>query len=200
MNEEIVKAITASLKVGIGQVQNTLALLEEGNTVPFIARYRKEATHGLDEEQILYIQKQYEYQVKLAERKENVLKLIAEQGKLTEELTKAVNDCTKLSQVEDLYRPYAQKKKTRAAVAIKAGLQPLADWMLALPETGDLKEEAGKYVNETIKTAEDAIQGAQDIIAEVISDDAKLRWAFKDTINQAGVLVTKNKKDAVDEN
>ena len=200
MNEEIVKAITASLKVGIGQVQNTLALLEEGNTVPFIARYRKEATHGLDEEQILYIQKQYEYQVKLAERKENVLKLIAEQGKLTEELTKAVNDCTKLSQVEDLYRPYAQKKKTRAAVAIKAGLQPLADWMLALPETGDLKEEAGKYVNETIKTAEDAIQGAQDIIAEVISDDAKLRWAFKDTINQAGVLVTKKKKDAVDEN
>ncbi len=201
MNDEIIKAITASLKVGLDQVKNTLALLEEGNTVPFIARYRKEMTKGLDEEQILYIQKQFDYQVKLKERKENVLKLIAEQGKLTEELTKAVNDCTKLSQVDDLYRPYAQKKKTRAAMAIKAGLQPLTDWMLALPTEGDIKAEAAKYVNEdTVKTVEDAIQGAQDIIAEIISDDAKLRWSFKDTIIQAGVLVTKKKKDAVDEN
>ena len=201
MNDEIIKAITASLKVGLDQVKNTLALLEEGNTVPFIARYRKEMTKGLDEEQILYIQKQFDYQIKLKERKENVLKLIAEQGKLTEELTKAVNDCTKLSQVDDLYRPYAQKKKTRAAMAIKAGLQPLTDWMLALPTEGDIKAEAAKYVNEdTVKTVEDAIQGAQDIIAEIISDDAKLRWSFKDTIIQAGVLVTKKKKDAVDEN
>ncbi|NCB32537.1 MAG: RNA-binding transcriptional accessory protein [Erysipelotrichia bacterium] len=201
MNDEIIKAITASLKVGLDQVKNTLALLEEGNTVPFIARYRKEMTKGLDEEQILYIQKQFDYQVKLKERKENVLKLIAEQGKLTDELTKAVNDCTKLSQVDDLYRPYAQKKKTRAAMAIKSGLQKLADWMLTLPEEGDLQKEASAYVNEdTVKTVEDAIQGAEDIIAEIISDDAKLRWSFKDTINQAGVLVTKKKKDAVDEN
>jgi len=200
MNEEIIKAIAASLKVGLGQVNNTLALLEEGNTVPFIARYRKEATHGLDEEQILFIEKQYQYEVKLAERKENVLKLIAEQGKLTDELRNSVNACTKLSQVEDLYRPYAQKKKTRAAVAIKNGLQPLADWLLSLPETGSLEEEAAKYVNEAVPSAEEAIQGAKDIIAETVSDDAKLRWAFKDTILQAGVLVTKLKKDAVDEN
>ena len=123
MNEEIILAITADLKISVAQVKSTLALLEEGNTVPFIARYRKEATHGLDEEQILAIEKQYTYQVKLAERKENVLKLIGEQGKLTDEIKKSVAECTKLSQVDDIYRPYAQKKKTRAAVAIKNGLQ-----------------------------------------------------------------------------
>ena len=200
MNEEIIKAISAQLKITIDQVQNTLSMLEEGNTVPFIARYRKEQTKGLDEEQILYIQKQYEYQVKLKERKENVLKLIEEQGKLTDEIRKSVNDAEKLSQVEDIYRPYAQKKKTRAATAIKLGLQPLADWMMALPEEGSLEEEAAKYVSEDVKTAEDAIQGAKDIVAEAVSDNAKQRWAFKDVIMKAGVLKTALKKDAKDEN
>ncbi|HCK88900.1 MAG TPA: RNA-binding transcriptional accessory protein, partial [Erysipelotrichaceae bacterium] len=113
MNTEIISRIAAEKSIGLDQVQNTLSLLEEGNTVPFIARYRKEATKGLDEEQILYIQKQYEYQQKLAERKEDVLRLIEEQGKLTDEIRKSVAECTKLSQVEDIYRPYAQKKKTR---------------------------------------------------------------------------------------
>ena len=117
MNEEIIRSIAAELKVNLSQVKNTLSLLEEGNTVPFIARYRKEQTHGLDEEQILFIQKQYDYQLKLAERKENVLKLIAEQGKLTDEIKKSVEECTKLSQVEDIYRPYAQKKKPRGKPA-----------------------------------------------------------------------------------
>ena len=200
MNENIIQAIAAELKVQLSQVENTLSLLAEGNTVPFIARYRKEATKGLDEEQIFYIQKQYEYQQKLAERKENVLKLIEEQGKLTEEIKQSVIECTKLSQVEDIYRPYAQKKKTRATTAIKNGLQPLADWMLALPSEGSLEAEAEKYLSETVPTVEDAIQGAKDIIAEVVSDNAKQRWAFKDTIMQAGVLQTKLKKDAVDEN
>ncbi|WP_298637771.1 Tex family protein [uncultured Solobacterium sp.] len=200
MNENIIQAIAAELKVQLSQVENTLSLLAEGNTVPFIARYRKEATKGLDEEQIFYIQKQYEYQQKLAERKENVLKLIEEQGKLTEEIKQSVIECTKLSQVEDIYRPYAQKKKTRATTAIKNGLQPLADWMLALPTEGSLEAEAEKYLSETVPTVEDAIQGAKDIIAEVVSDNAKQRWAFKDTIMQAGVLQTKLKKDAVDEN
>ena len=199
MNEEIMRTIAGELKVSLEQVQNTLALLEEDNTVPFIARYRKDATKGLDEEQILFIQKQYDYQKKLAERKENVLKLIEEQGKLTEEIRKAVNECTKLSQVEDIYRPYAQKKKTRAATAIKNGLQPLADWMLLLPEEGTMEEAAAKFVNENVPEVKDAIQGAMDIIAEVVSDNAKQRWAFKDTILKAGVLVTKLKKDAVDE-
>lgn len=200
MNENIIQAIAAELKVQLSQVENTLSLLAEGNTVPFIARYRKEATKGLDEEQIFYIQKQYEYQQKLAERKENVLKLIEEQGKLTEEIKQSIIECTKLSQVEDIYRPYAQKKKTRATTAIKNGLQPLADWMLALPTEGSLEAEAEKYLSETVPTVEDAIQGAKDIIAEVVSDNPKQRWAFKDTIMQAGVLQTKLKKDAVDEN
>ena len=200
MNENIIQAIAAELKVQLSQVENTLSLLAEGNTVPFIARYRKEATKGLDEEQIFYIQKQYEYQQKLAERKENVLKLIEEQGKLTEEIKQSVIECTKLSQVEDIYRPYAQKKKTRATTAIKNGLQPLADWILALPTEGSLEVEAEKYLSETVPTVADAIQGAKDIIAEVVSDNAKQRWAFKDTIMQAGVLQTKLKKDAVDEN
>jgi len=200
MNENIIQAIATELKVQLSQVENTLSLLAEGNTVPFIARYRKEATKGLDEEQIFYIQKQYEYQQKLAERKENVLKLIEEQGKLTEEIKQSVIECTKLSQVEDIYRPYAQKKKTRATTAIKNGLQPLADWMLALPTEGSLEAEAEKYLSETVPAVEDAIQGAKDIIAEVVSDNAKQRWAFKDTIMQAGVLQTKLKKDAVDEN
>ncbi|MBF1093258.1 MAG: RNA-binding transcriptional accessory protein [Solobacterium sp.] len=200
MNENIIQAIASELKVQLSQVENTLSLLAEGNTVPFIARYRKEATKGLDEEQIFYIQKQYEYQQKLAERKENVLKLIEEQGKLTEEIKQSVIECTKLSQVEDIYRPYAQKKKTRATTAIKNGLQPLADWMLALPTEGSLEAEAEKYLSETVTSVADAIQGAKDIIAEVVSDNAKQRWAFKDTIMQAGVLQTKLKKDAVDEN
>ncbi len=200
MNEEIIQTIASELKVSQEQVKNTLSLLEEGNTVPFIARYRKEFTKGLDEEQIIYIQKQYDYQNKLKERKENVLKLIGEQGKLTDEIRQAVAECTKLSQVEDIYRPYAQKKKTRAAAAIKNGLQPLADWMLSLPEEGDLQKEAEKYLNENVEDTAAAIQGAKDIIAEVVSDNAKQRWAFKDNILKAGVIQTKLKKDAVDEN
>ncbi|MBR3311003.1 MAG: RNA-binding transcriptional accessory protein [Solobacterium sp.] len=200
MNENIIRAIASELKVGIDQVKNTLSLLEEGNTVPFIARYRKEMTKGLDEEQILFIQKQYDYQNKLAERKESVLKLIEEQGKLTDEIRKSVAECTKLSQVEDIYRPYMQKKKTRAAAAIKNGLQPLADWMLGMPQEGDLMQEAEKYVSETVKNAEAAVQGAKDIIAEVVSDNAKQRWAFKDFITNTGVIETKLKKDAKDEN
>lgn len=199
MNEEIINALAAGLKVSAEQVKAVLTMLEEGNTVPFIARYRKEQTHGLDEEQILAIQKQYQYEVNLKERKEAALKAIETQGKLTDEIRDAVNACTKLSQVEDLYKPYKQKKKTRAAVAIKNGLQPLADWMLSLPAEGSLEAEAAKYVNENVPDAAAAIQGAEDIIAENVSDNAKLRWSFKDTIVKNGVLSTKLKKDAQDE-
>lgn len=200
MSEEIIVRIAKELNITVEQVKNTLSLLQEDCTVPFIARYRKEATKGLDEEQILYIQKQYDYLQKLQERKENVLKLIAEQGKLTDEITKSVNEATKLSQVEDIYRPYAQKKKTRAATAIRLGLQPLADWMLSCPETGAPEEEAARYITEEVKNVKEALQGAMDIIAEVVSDNPKQRWAFKDSINKAGVLKTALKKDAKDEN
>ena len=199
MNEEILAALAKELKIGEQQVRSTLEMLEQGDTVPFIARYRKEQTGGLDEEQILAIQKQYDYENRLAERKEDVLRLIAEQGKLTDEIRESVLNCTKLSQVEDVYRPYMQKKKTRAAAAIKVGLQPLADWLLALPESGDVEAEAQKYVTEEVADAAAALQGARDIIAEAVSDNAQQRWDFKDSILKAGSVVTKKKKDAEDE-
>lgn len=199
MNEVIIKGIAAEMKVDVAQVENTLKLLEDGCTVPFIARYRKEVTNNLDEEQILFIEKQYQYQINLSERKEAVLKLIAEQGKLTDDIKKDIEACTKLSQVEDLYRPYKQKKKTRAGIAIKNGLQPLADWLLSCPAEGDLVAEAAKYVSDEVKNVEVAVQGAKDIIAENVSDNAQLRWSFKETITKTANLVTKLKKDAVDE-
>ena len=175
MNELIIKNIADELKISTKQVSTVLDMLAEGDTVPFIARYRKEATGALDEEKILYIEKQYKYQLNLAERKEAVINLIETQGKLTEELRKQINDCDKLSQVEDLYKPYKQKKKTRAAIAIKNGLEPLSVYLLSLPSDGSIEEEAKKYINENVKTIEDAIQGAKDIVAENVSDNAKLR-------------------------
>lgn len=199
MNETIIKTIAEELKISVKQVNTVLNMLEEGDTVPFIARYRKEATGALDEEQILYIEKQYKYQLSLAERKESVISLIETQGKLTEELRKQINDCTKLSQVEDLYKPYKQKKKTRAATAIKNGLEPLSIYILSLVENGNIEEEASKYLNENVKTTKDAIQGAKDIIAENVSDNAKLRWKYKDIIVKAGSLSALKKKDSEDE-
>lgn len=199
METKIIDYIAKELKITQKQVEATLSMLEEGNTVPFIARYRKEATGALDEEQILFIDKQYKYQVNLKERKEAVINLIEQQGKLTDEIKNSINACEKLSQVEDLYKPYKQKKKTRAAEAIKKGLQPLADFMLSLPQSGNINDEASKYISEEVKSVEDAIQGAKDIIAEVVSDDAKLRWKLKDFIYNASSINTKVKKDAKDE-
>ncbi|MDO4500045.1 MAG: Tex family protein [Erysipelotrichaceae bacterium] len=199
MNKEIVQTIAKELKVKDSQVETALNLFQEGNTVPFIARYRKEQTGQLDEEQLLFIEKQYQYQINLKERKEAVIELIEVQGKLTDEIRLAINNATKLSEVEDLYRPYKQKKKTRAATAIKNGLEPFAETLLSLPVNFSIEEEANKYLNEEVKTAKDAIQGAKDIIAERVSDDAKLRWNFKDIIYKNGLIVTKLKKDAVDE-
>ena len=199
MNETIIKTIADELKISVKQVNTVLEMLQSGDTVPFIARYRKEATGALDEEKILFIEKQYRYELNLAERKESVISLIETQGKLTEELRKQIMDCTKLSQVEDLYKPYKQKKKTRAGIAIKNGLEPLSIYLLSLPENGDLNSEAEKYLNENVATVEDAIQGAKDIIAENVSDNAKLRWKFKDLIVKAGAINTVIKKDAIDE-
>ena len=199
MDTIINQKIAEELKVNLKQVEATLAMLEEGNTVPFIARYRKEATGALDEEQILFIEKQYKYQVNLNERKQAVLSLIDQQGKLTDEIKNAIEACDKLSQVEDLYKPYKQKKKTRAAEAIKKGLQPLADFILSLPESGDLNVEAEKYLNDDVKNVDEAIQGAKDIIAENVSDNAKLRWKLKDFINSSAAIVCKIKKGAEDE-
>ena len=200
MNEEIILSIAKELKVKVSQVKAALEMLENGDTVPFIARYRKEQTGSLDEEQLLSIEKSYQYEVNLKERKEAVLNLIEQQGKLTDELVNSINACTKLSEVEDLYRPYKQKKKTRAAVAIKNGLEPLSQYLLSLPKEGDLTAEASKYLNENIKNVEEAVNGAKDIIAEMVSDNAKLRWAFKDEILKSASIVTKAKKDIEDPN
>ena len=192
------KPIAETLGIKVTQVENTLALLEEGNTVPFIARYRKEKTEGLDEEQILYIEEQYTYQKNLQKRKEDVLRLIETQGKLTEEIKAEVAACTKISQVDDIYRPYMQKKKTRAAAAIAKGLQPLADWIVRCPYKGNVEQEAAKYVKDEVKSVEEALQGAMDIIAEMVSDDAKLRWKAKDSITTRGRMITKEKKNHED--
>ncbi len=197
---DLIIPIADELNIQKQQVENTLKLIDEGNTVPFIARYRKEMTKGLDEEQILFIQQQYEYQVSLLKRKEDVIRLIETQGKLTDEIKNAIMECDKLSKVEDIYRPYQQKKKTRAKDAINKGLEPLSNWILSLPRFGNIEEEAKKYLNDEVKTIEDAINGAKDIIAEVVSDDAKLRWKVQESILRYGYIITKKKKNSVDEN
>ena len=150
--DHIIEAIASALNISVKQIKNTLGLLEEGNTVPFIARYRKEVTGGLDEEQIRVIQENYAYQVNLEKRKEDVLRLIEQQGKLTDEIKADVMKADKLSQVEDIYRPYQQKRKTRATDAIAKGLKPLAEWILTLPRTADIEAEAKKYINDKVET------------------------------------------------
>lgn len=197
--EDIIKPIAQELKITEKQIKDTLELLEQGNTVPFIARYRKEMTKGLDEEQIRVISENYEYQVNLKKRKEDVLRLIETQGKLTEEIQKDVEACTKLSQVEDIYRPYQQKKKTRASEAIAKGLEPFASWIMKLPYKKDINEEANKYVSEKVSNVEEAIQGAKDIIAEMISDDPQIRTRIRSSIERFGKIVTKVKKNHEDE-
>lgn len=198
--EQLIIPIANELKINKEQVESTLKLLEEGNTVPFIARYRKEVTKGLDEEQILFIQQQYEYQVNLQKRKEDVIRLIETQGKLTKELKKEILECDKLSKVDDIYRPFQQKRKTRASDAIAKGLEPLSKYLLTLKGKANIEEEAKKYLNENVETVKDALQGAKDIIAELVSDNAKLRWRVKESIYRFGFIVTKKKKNAVDDN
>ena len=200
MNQEIVKQISSELNVKENQVENTLNLLMEGNTVPFIARYRKEATGALDEEQIRKINEVYEYQVNLLKRKEDVIRLIDEKGLLTEELKQQIMNATKLVEVEDLYRPYKEKKKTKATEAIKNGLEPLAKMMMAFPNKGSLEEMALKFINENVKDTSSAIEGAKYIIAEWISDNAYYRKWIRNYMMKNGILETKIKKDANDEN
>ena len=200
MNQEIVKQISSELNVKENQVENTLNLLMEGNTVPFIARYRKEATGALDEEQIRKINEVYEYQVNLLKRKEDVIRLIDEKGLLTEELKQQIMNATKLVEVEDLYRPYKEKKKTKATEAIKNGLEPLAKMMMSFPNKGSLEEMALKFINENVKDTSSAIEGAKYIIAEWISDNAYYRKWIRNYMMKNGILETKIKKDANDEN
>ncbi|MFS0727109.1 Tex family protein [Paenibacillus sp. 1P07SE] len=189
------RQIAAELQIPAGKVKATIALLNEGNTIPFIARYRKEMTGELDENQLRDIEERLAYLRSLEERKREVLRLIEEQGKLTDELRGSIEQAARLQEVEDLYRPYRQKRKTRASVAKERGLEPLADWLQAQPRTGEPMTEAAKYIRpgEGVETAQEALQGAMDILAENLADDAGIRaWVRKHTFEQA-VLVTEAK-------
>ena len=199
MNQEIINEISEQLAIKNKQVEAVLKLLQEGNTIPFIARYRKEVTGALDEEQIRKINEVYEYQENLLKRKEDVIRLIEEKGLLTEELKQSIMACQKLVEVEDLYRPYKEKKKTKATEAIKNGLEPLAKMMMSFPTTGSLTQMAEKFITDKVPTVEEAIQGAKYIIAEWISDNASYRKELRRRMFREGILTAKKKKNAVDE-
>lgn len=199
MNEEMIKQVANQLGKSEGQVTSVLNMLKEGNTVPFIARYRKEATGALNEDEIREIEKVYDYAVNLNTRKDDVIRLIEEKGMMNDNLKKDILACTKLSEVEDLYRPFKEKKKTRATVAKAKGLEPLSDWIWKLPRFGSLEEEAKKYLNDEVKNVEEAIAGALDIIAEIIADHPRNRQFVKQIFYHQGMLVTKEKKKHEDE-
>ena len=199
MNEEMIKQVANQLGKSEGQVTSVLNMLKEGNTVPFIARYRKEATGALNEDEIREIEKVYDYAVNLNARKDDVIRMIEEKGMMNDNLKKDILACTKLSEVEDLYRPFKEKKKTRATVAKAKGLEPLSDWIWKLPRFGSLEEEAKKYLNDEVKNVEEAIAGALDIIAEIIADHPRNRQFVKQIFYHQGMLVTKEKKKHEDE-
>ena len=195
MNTDIIKQIGKDLNIKERQVEVVLNLLKEGNTVPFIARYRKEATGSLDEEVIRSINEVYEYQVNLLKRKEDVIRLIDEKGMLTDELKEEILKCQKLVEVEDLYRPFKEKKKTKATEAIKNGLEPLANMIMEF-KNRDIKKEAKSFLNDKVTSIEEAIEGAKYIIAEAISDNAEYRKYIRENIVKFGIITSKVKKKA----
>lgn len=199
MNEKIIKNIASDLNVKDSQVASALKLLSEGATIPFIARYRKEVTGALDEEQLRKINEAYAYEVNLLERKESVIKLIDEKGLLTDELKEKILSAEKLVEVEDLYRPFKEKKKTKATDAINNGLEPLAKMIMSFPTKGDITSLTSKFINDKVKTVEEAVTGASYIIAEYISDNAYYRKWLRNFIFKNGFIISKKKKDAEDE-
>ena len=199
MNEKIIKTIASDLNVKDSQVASALKLLSEGATIPFIARYRKEVTGALDEEQLRKINEVFAYEVNLLERKESVIKLIDEKGLLTDELKEKILNAEKLVEVEDLYRPFKEKKKTKATDAINNGLEPLAKMVMSFPTKGDITSLTSKFINDKVKTVEEAVTGASYIIAEYISDNAYYRKWLRNFIFKNGFIISKKKKDAEDE-
>ena len=197
MNDTIIENIASELKIKPSQVKNTLALLEEGATVPFIARYRKERTNGLDEEQIRLIQEQYNYQENLKKRKEEVIARIETLGHLSNALKEQILHCEKLVEVEEIYRPYKQKKKTRAAIAKQKGLEPLANLIESCPRYFD-EREIKKYLNEEVESIEEALQGAEDILAQRVSEEEKIRKKVYDSMWNYGSIHTQEKKEHED--
>lgn len=185
--EHIYPRIVQETGISLQQVEACSQLLDGGNTVPFVARYRKEATGGLDENQIRLIEERLQFHRNLEQRKEEVLRLIDEQGKLTEELALKIRQAEKLVQVEDLYLPYRPKRKTRASQAREKGLQGLADYLLSFPQAGNVEEEALRYTSEEISSRE-ALQGAMDIVAEMAAEDAVARGWIRDYTRRTGIL------------
>ncbi len=199
MNEQIIKELSTNLNITTKQIESTLKLLSEGNTIPFIARYRKEVTGALDEEQIRKINEYYEYEVNLLKRKEDVIRLIDEKGMLTSEIKSNIMNSKKLVEVEDIYLPYKEKKKTKATEAIKNGLEPLAKYIISFPSSLD-NEYISKFLSDSVKTLDDALTGAKHIIAEWISDNAVYRKWIRSYFWRNGIIVSKKKKNAEDEN
>lgn len=199
MNKNLITSIREKYSFSEKQINSVLELLEDKNTVPFIARYRKEQTGGLDEVEIKLINDEYQYMVNLLKRKEEVIHNIEEQGLLTNELKQDILKQTKLQRVEDLYRPFKQKKKTRATEAKRKGLQPLADIIKKGDNTTPIQQLALTYISEEVQTMDEAIKGAQDILAEQISDNPKYRTKILKDTYQQGKIITQKKKNAEDE-
>ena len=197
----LIKQISNELTLKTNQVQNVIQMLQDGNTVPFIARYRKEMTGSLDEVQIRSIMERWNYLENLGQRKVEVIRSISEQGKMTEELASQIEKAVKLQEVEDLYRPFKQKRRTKATVAKEKGLEPLALWLLECKVYASVREKAEGFLSEEkeVSSIEEAIAGAQDIIAELISDDAELRKWIRDEIFKAGKLISTVKNAEKDE-
>ena len=206
--DKIIKTIAEELNIKEKQVENAIKLIDEGNTIPFIARYRKEVTGGLSDEILRDLGERLTYLRNLEQRKEEIVKSIDEQGKLTDEILQSIAIAKTLAEVEDIYRPYKQKKKTRATVAKAKGLEPLANIILEQKETKDINEIAKEYVNidklsdedkknkdKVVKTVEDAIAGALDIIAEMVSDEPKYRKEIKRICYREGLVETKASKE-----
>ena len=196
MNNNIIEQLASTLKISTKQIGEVLSLLSEGATIPFIARYRKERTGNLNEDQIRAIEEQYKYQENLLKRKEDVIRLIDEKGLLTEEIRNSVLACSKLTEIEDVYRPYKEKKKTKATEAIKAGLEPLAKKIMVFPIKGSIEALASGYNMDVDK----ALEGASYIIAEWISDNANTRKYIRNYVYNNGLITSKLKPKAVDEN
>ncbi len=192
---DISAKLTEEFNLRPDHVKNILTLLDEGNTIPFIARYRKEMTGAIDDQVLRNLNDRYEYLQNLQKRKEEVAKAITEQEKMTEEIQAAIDAAQTMTEVEDIYRPFKQKKKTRAAVAIEKGLKPLADFILE--QAGDPYKEAEKYIDEEkgVTSSDEAIAGAKDIIAEIISDNAELRKKLRSLLEKHGEMQVKLVKD-----
>ena len=200
MNNTIINELSDNLQIKKEQITSVLELLSEGATIPFIARYRKDKTGALDEEKIRAIEEKYQYQVNLLKRKEDIIRLIDEKGLLTDEIKKSIDEATKLVELEDIYRPFKEKKKTKATEAIKNGLEPLANMIMKFPIKGSLEEIAKPFVNDKVESIDKAIEGAKYIISENISDDAKVRKQIRDNTYNYGIIKSKIKKNAKDDN